>query len=321
MGLMNFTGGELLLHSNLNDESRKNSLMELKKPFFSIIVPTYNRPKQLVICLQSLTRLDYPRNQLEVIVIDDGSDTSLQPVVDCFSNHLDVTLLNQTHAGPAAARNTGAERAKGEFLAFTDDDCTPTPDWLQKLAERYTEVPEHVIGGRILNALSKNTYATTSQTIVDVAYVHYNANPYQAYFFATNNLIVPAGPFHAIGGFDPTFRTAEDREFCDRWQHHGFKMTYVPEALVYHSNALNFRTFWRQHFNYGRGAYRFHRARAQRGTGRFRPDLKFYMRLFCLPFVRERGHRALLITGLLLISQVANTLGFIREWLHQIQKK
>jgi hypothetical protein len=98
-------------------------------------------------------------------------------------------------------------------------------------------------------------------------------------------------------------------------------MTYLPEALVYHSNALDFRTFWRQHFNYGRGAYRFHRTRAQRGTGRFRPDLKFYMRLFCFPFVRERGYRAFLITVLLVISQVANTLGFLRERLDQVKKK
>jgi glycosyltransferase involved in cell wall biosynthesis len=295
--------------------------MEQKKPLFSIIIPTYNRPKQLVICLQSFTHLDYPRDQFEVIVIDDGSDTSLQPIIDSFSNHLDITLFNQINAGPAAARNTGAERAIGGFLAFTDDDCTPAPDWLQKLAKHFTEDPEHAIGGRVLNALSKNPYATTSQIIVDVAYAHYNANLDQANFFATNNLTVPAGPFHAIGGFDPTFRTAEDREFCDRWQQHGFKMTYLPEALVYHSNALDFRTFWRQHFNYGRGAYRFHRTRAQRGTGRFRPDLKFYMRLFCFPFVRERGYRAFLITVLLVISQVANTLGFLRERLDQVKKK
>jgi glycosyltransferase involved in cell wall biosynthesis len=295
--------------------------MEQKKNLFSIIVPTYNRPKQLVICLQSLTRLDYPRDQFEVIVIDDGSDTSLQPVVDCFSNHLDITLLNQIHAGPAAARNIGAERAKGVFLAFTDDDCTPAPDWLQKLAKHFTEVPEHAIGGRVLNALSKNPYATTSQIIVDVAYVHYNVNPNLARFFASNNLAVPAGPFHAIGGFDPTFRTAEDREFCDRWQHHGFQMTYIPEALIYHSNALNFCSFWRQHFNYGKGAYRYHQKRTQYGAGRFRPDLKFYRRLFFIPFMQERGIRVLRVTILLMISQIANALGLFREWLGQIKKK
>ena len=291
--------------------------MKQKKPFFTIIVPTNNRPERLANCLESLSRLDYPHEQFEVIVIDDGSDMPLQPVVAPFLYQLNVTLLKQLHTGPAGARNAGAERAKGEFLAFTDDDCTPAPDWLQKLAEHFNEVPEHAIGGRVLNALSKNPYATTSQIIVDVAYVHYDVNPNLTRFFASNNLAVPAGPFHTIGGFDTTFKTAEDREFCDRWQRHDLQMTYVPEALVYHSNALNFRSFWRQHFNYGRGAYRYHQKRTQHGAGRFRPDLKFYRRLFCYPIVRERRPRALLITVLLVISQVANTLGFLFEGLNQ----
>jgi GT2 family glycosyltransferase len=245
----------------------------------------------------------------------------LQPVVAPFLDQLNVTLLKQLHAGPAGARNTGAERAKGEVLTFTDDDCTPAPDWLQKLAEHFTEVPVRAIGGRILNALSKNLYSTTSQIIVDVAYAHYNANPNPTRFFASNNLTVPAGPFHAIGGFDATFKTAEDRDICDRWQHHGFQMTYAPEVLIYHSHDLNLRTFWRQHYHYGRGAYRYHQARAQRGTGRFRPDLKFYRRLFFIPFIQERGIQVLRVTILLIISQIANALGFFKEWLNQIKRR
>lgn len=295
--------------------------MKEKKPFFSIIVPTYNRPERLANCLESLSRLDYPREQFEVIVIDDGSDMPLQPVVAPFLDQLNVTLLKQLHAGPAGARNTGAERAKGEFLTFTDDDCTPAPDWLQKLAEHFTEVPVRAIGGRILNALSKNLYSTTSQIIVDVAYAHYNANPNPTRFFASNNLTVPAGSFHAIGGFDTTFKTAEDRDICDRWQHHGFQMTYAPEVLIYHSHDLNLRTFWRQHYHYGRGAYRYHQARAQRGTGRFRPDLKFYRRLFFIAFIQERGIQVLRVTILLIISQIANALGFFKEWLNQIKRR
>jgi len=69
-----------------------------------------------------------------VIVVDDGSEMPLEAVVAAFHDQLDVTLLTEPHAGPATARNTGAVRAKGEFLAFTDDDCTPASDWLQTLA-------------------------------------------------------------------------------------------------------------------------------------------------------------------------------------------
>ena len=295
--------------------------MEQQNPFFSVVIPTHNRPKQLAICLESLSHLDYPRDRFEVIVVDDGSPIIPEDVVAPFLDQLNMTLRKQLHAGPAGARNTGAERAKGEFLAFTDDDCTPAPDWLQKLAEHFTEVPVRAIGGRTINGLPNNLYSVTSQTIIDVAYAYYNPDPNQACFFASNNLTVAADLFHDIGGFDVTFTTSEDRDFCDRWRHQGFKMAYVPEVLLYHFHDLKFGTFWRQHFNYGRGAYRYHRARSHRGKGRFRPDLKFYRRLFFIPFIQERGIRVLRVTILLIISQIANVLGFLREWLNQTKRR
>jgi glycosyltransferase involved in cell wall biosynthesis len=295
--------------------------MELKRSFFSVIVPTYNRPKQLAACLQSLTRLHYPHNQFEVIVIDDGSDTPLQPLVASFLDQLDITLLTQTHTGPAAARNVGVKRAKGDFLIFIDDDCEPTTNWLQTLSARCLHIPDQAIGGRTINGLPNNLFSAASQAIIEVVYNYYNANPEQAYFFASNNLTMPADRFHTIGGFDVTFTTSEDRDICDRWRHHGFQMTYAPEVLIYHSNVLNLRTFWRQHFNYGRGAYRYHQARGQRGTGRFRPDLEFYRRLFFSPLKKEQGVRVLWVTMLLIISQVANTLGFLWERLKQVKRR
>ena len=84
-------------------------------PFFSIIVPTHARPRCLATCLQSLTGLDYSAKRWEVIVVDDGSQTPAENVVAPFRSRLNVTLLTQNRAGPAAARNTGAQRAKGEF--------------------------------------------------------------------------------------------------------------------------------------------------------------------------------------------------------------
>jgi GT2 family glycosyltransferase len=291
------------------------------QPFFSIIIPTYNRPAELAACLEALCRLDYPRDRFEVIVVDDGSNTLLQPVVASFFDQLDVTLLTQTNAGPAAARNTGAKRAKEGFLAFIDDDCTPLPDWLQKLAKRFAETPDHAIGGRTLNALFENLYSTTSQNLINAGYAYYNPIPSQAFFFASNNLTVPAAYFHSIGGFDITFKTSEDRDFCDRWRHHGFQMIYAPEILIYHSHPMNFRAFWRRHFDYGRGAYRYHQARARRGTGRLRPDLTFYMRLISNPFVQKQGKRAFWVTMLLLMSQIANALGFLREGFNRIKSK
>lgn len=295
--------------------------MEQQNPFFSIVIPTYNRPKQLAKCLKSLSHLDYPRDRFEVIVVDDGSPIIPEGVVADFRGQLNMILLTQDHKGPAGARNTGVNTAKGDFLAFIDDDCEPATDWLRNLSALFLLASNRAIGGRTINGLPNNLYSVTSQTIIDMAYAYYNPDPNQACFFASNNLTVAADLFHHIGGFDVTFKTSEDRDFCDRWHHHGFKMTYAPEVMLYHFNDLKFSTFWRQHFNYGRGAYRFHRARAQRGAEHFRPDLKFYRRLFLKPLRQERGARVLWVTMLLILSQIASTLGFLREWLNQIKKR
>ena len=77
-----------------------------------------------------MTRLGYPQDRFEVIVVDDGSEPPMDSVVSFFRDRLELVLLSQANSGPAAARNTGAAQAKGKFLAFTDDDCTPAPDWL-----------------------------------------------------------------------------------------------------------------------------------------------------------------------------------------------
>ena len=294
------------------------------QPFFSIIVPTYNHSGELTACLQSVACLDYPRDRFEVIVVDDGSETSPESVVASFQGRLDVTLLTQPHAGPATARNTGAARAKGEFLTFTDDDCAPAPDWLQTLAVRFATAPQHAIGGRTLNELSDNPYSTASQLLIDYLYAYYNSDSNQARFFTTNNLAMPRDRFHNIGGFDTTFprAAAEDRDLCDRWLQHGYRMIYAPEVLVYHAHALTFRTFWRQHFSYGRGAFRFHQARTRRGSGRLRVEpVSFYVDLLRYPISRARGMQALLFVVLLVVSQVANVTGFLWGLVNQTMKR
>ncbi len=283
---------------------------------FSIIVPTYARPGQLAACLQSLARLDYPRDRFEVIVVDDGSETPPEAVVGSFRDRLDAALLTQPHAGPAAARNTGGARAKGEVLVFTDDDCAPAADWLQALARRFATAPDHAISGRTLNAIPENPYSAAHLLLIDYLYTYYNADPNQARFLTSSNLAVPAGRFHAIGGFDTTFPIAggEDREFCNRWLQHGYRMTYAPEVLIYHADTLTFRTFWRQQFNYGRGAFRFHRARARRSQGRIRLEpLSFYLNLLRYPFSHGWSRRVLLLAALLVVSQVATGAGFLWE--------
>ncbi|MUG93847.1 glycosyltransferase [Scytonema sp. UIC 10036] len=290
--------------------------MEQTQLLFSIIIPTYNRPEQLTNCLNSLTRLDYPRDRFEVIVVDDGSTTPLESVVAPFYKELNFTLLKQTNAGPASARNTGSARAQGKFLVFTDDDCVPAPDWLTTLATRFTTAPDIMVGGKTLNALPNNLYSTASQLLIDYLYTYYNTDSGQPKFFTSNNLALPTDHFHALGGFDTTFPLAagEDREFCDRWLYQGYKMIYAPEVQVHHAHNLTLPKFWRQHFNYGRGAFCFHTRRSQRTDKRIKVEpLPFYLNLLTYSLSHNSKQLRILVTVLFLLSQVANVAGFFWE--------
>lgn len=280
-------------------------------PCFTIIVPTYERPAQLATCLRVLSRLDYPLERFEVVVVNDGGANSLESVVGEFRVMLDLKLVEQKNTGPAGARNCGATRARGEFLAFTDDDCEPDAGWLRALASHFARTPDRLVGGRTLNALTHNPYAATSQKIIEVVYAHFNADPADARFFASNNFAISAARFRAMNGFDDTFHTSEDREICARWRSRGGALTYAPDAVVRHAHPLTLRTLWRQHFGYGRGALRFHRATSE--SGRFKPDLSFYRKLLSSGSTGASLPRAAQLTLLLLWSQVANAAGFVYE--------
>jgi glycosyltransferase involved in cell wall biosynthesis len=290
------------------------------QPDFSIIVPTYNRPRQIGACVAALSRLDYPRDQFEVIVVDDGGTQSPDAAIAVFFDRLDIKVSRQTNAGPGPARNTGVRRAKGRILAFTDDDCLPRADWLKALAARCGASPDPaIIGGSVVNALPDNPYATVSQLIVDVGYAYHNNDQDNARFFTTSNLAVHADCFQTLGGFDESFGTtaSEDRELCGRWRHIGHRMIYAPEVVVDHAHALTAQTFIRQHFNYGRGAARFQQSRARQGWQEFSPDPHYYRDLFRAPFVRFPFHKAVGLAALLLTSQMIAGLGMASEWPRQ----
>ena len=256
---------------------------------FSIVIPTFNRPAQLNACLDSIASLDYPRHLVQVIVVNDGGPAPAPAD--------GVLVLHQPHSGPAAARNLGAQHADGEILAFTDDDCRPAPDWLRRLDEQFSATPGDIVAGRVRNTLDRNVYAATTQLICD-----YLCLP------TTNNLAVPAAAFRATGGFDASWpmAAAEDREFVERWRAQGRGISRAPAAVVDHAHNLSLRTFLRQHYGYGRGAYYFRRA--SRGAVRLEPA-SFYWDL--LRFPAAQGRPGLVFPALL--SQFATALGFLRQ--------
>jgi GT2 family glycosyltransferase len=293
-------------------------------PDISVIVPTRNRQRELQRSLRALSAQTYPRDRFEVIVVDDGSDSSLALPIAPFHESLRVRLIEQKNAGPARARNTGAEQAAGALLAFTDDDCEPQPEWLTALNERFHQRPDDAIGGETVNGLPENVYSTASQLLVDYLYGYYarptaqgvGGEPATRPFFTSNNFAVSAALFRRVGGFDESFPLAagEDREFCDRWQECGYGLLRAPEAHIRHLHALSFATFWRQHVGYGRGAFHLRSARAKRGAPPVGIEpLSFYGRLLTYPLRATRPPRAWLLMALLGVSQVANALGYALE--------
>jgi len=288
-----------------------------QRPFFSIIVPTYNRPIPLQRCLQAFSQLDFPRDCFEVIVVDDGGHQDLADVCKPYEQHMQISLLRKTNAGPAAARNMGADHARGSHLAFTDDDCEMHPAWLANMETLFGRYPRCMIGGHTINKLSDNIYSSTSQLIVDIVYRHYNAQENNAQFVTSNNMAMPRDLFEQVGGFNHSFLApaAEDRELCRRWIASGLKIVYDREPVIYHSHHMTLSGFCRQHFAYGRGAYSFRKAHWSKPWRYFLEEIGFHLNIgnwLLYPFRNNRQSKWR-IALLLLTWQLANTGGFISQ--------
>lgn len=282
-------------------------------PAISVVIPTYDRPRRLAACLEALARQEPPEGGFEVIVVDDGSPTPVASVAGPFRDRLDVDVVRQENAGPAAARNVGAARARGALIAFTDDDCQPDPGWLWAYAEAAAAHPGHLLIGRTFNALRTNPYAEASQLLLAYLYEYFGPDSGRTLLVASNNMVLPVDAFHALGGFDPRFGLAagEDRDFAARWHEAGRAATSVPGAVVQHGHEMGLAGFWRQHSHYGRGAARYHALRVARGASRLRPEpLRFYTDLVAYPLRRSRRPEAWLHAALLGVAQVANVAGY-----------
>ena len=285
-------------------------------PRFSIVIPSYDRPESIRECVSSLTALEYPADRFEVIVVDDGSPAPIAPVLEEIPRRFALRIVRRMRGGPAAARNSGLEVAAGEFVAFTADDCRPRPDWLATLARRFAGDPSIGVGGRIENRAADNVYSASTEMLMRHLHEYFNALDEDARFFTPNNLTFPLAALREAGGFRPGFVTGEDRELCDRWRSRGHRLVYAPEAVVDHFHPLGLASFCHLHYRYGRGSRRFRRAAALRGSDSagFEP-LSFYFDLVRFPLTRSRDGRALTMSGLLLVAQLANAAGYLRQWL------
>jgi len=138
-----------------------------------------------------------------------------------------------------------------------------------------------------------------------------------------NNFGVPAEAFRQLGGFSPMYYrlAAEDRDFCSHWRASGRSIIYAPDMVVLHAHALTLVSFIRQHFHYGRGAWMYHRVLAQRyrRPQRIEP-FRFYLSLLLWPLKVNQGMRPFLLMALFLVSQAAQTAGYFRGFLAELNE-
>ena len=267
----------------------------------SVVVPTYDRPEAITRCVQALQAQD--ANDLEIVVVDDGSP---EPVATFPAGPHELRLLRQENAGPAMARNKGVEAAQGELICLTDDDCRPEPGWARAYAKAASRAPG-LIAGRTINAVTDSIFSAASQDMADYLT---RVGP-GAEFAPSNNLAIRREHYQAIGGFPTNFERAagEDRAFCYAATQRFGPMQHV-EAVVHHDHALDLRGFWRQHRNYGHGAYTWHGlAKADGAKGFSGPS--FYAGLVLSPLSGGFSPSRIARSALIAVAQLATAHGYI----------
>ena len=194
-------------------------------PLVSVIIPTYHRNDLLAKCLDCLAPgvQTLAIEHYEVIVTDDGSQTTAQTMIQTFYPW--AKWVAGSSQGPAANRNNGARYAQGEWLAFTDDDCLPDPQWLKAYTQAIVAESSCLIfEGRVYVDRPRRSLAETSPI-----------NESGGYLWSCN-FIIHRHIFESLGGFDERFPYAamEDVELRQRIIKIGQPFKFVRSASVCH---------------------------------------------------------------------------------------
>lgn len=205
-------------------------MVEINWPTFSVVIPTYRRHQQLCQCLEGLAPyfdpagLHPPVGALEVIVSDDGHDEELRLILR--DRYPWCRYTEGPNRGPAANRNHGANQAKNDWLAFTDDDCLTQPGWI----ENFARIADHY------DVLEGRTSAASTRIRVDE---ECPINETGGYLWSCN-FAIRRECFFELGGFNEHFPAAamEDVELNRRINKAGLRRKFVASAEVRHA--------WRQ---------------------------------------------------------------------------
>ena len=192
----------------------------------SVIVPCRNRPRELRRCLEALSQQQFPKEQFEVLICDDGSEEDIESMTrEVTWGDLKLNYFSQLPKGPAAARNLGIRLAQGQIIAMTDSDTIPQTDWLMKLYEALAENPRAVAVEGKVYAENEGEYAPLGEGPTNK----------DGGVYLTCNCAYRRDILLKVGGFDETFPFAayEDVELAAKVQELG-KIIWQPEAVVIH---------------------------------------------------------------------------------------
>jgi len=220
---------------------------------FSVIIPIYNRPEEIVELLESLT-LQSAKSVFEVIIVEDGSQTPCKEVIEPYFNQLDLHYFEQENTGPGLARNHGASKAKGEYLIFFDSDCIIPSNYFNHVLDHLGIQALDCFGGPdeshpfftpIQKAIS---YSMTST--ITTGGIRGGGRKMDKFYPRSFNLGIKKEVFNAINGF-ANMRFGEDLDLSMRTMKSGYSVGLISEAFVYHKRRTHFKAFFKQVFNSG----------------------------------------------------------------------
>jgi glycosyltransferase involved in cell wall biosynthesis len=214
------------------------------------VICSYNRADYIINAIDSLASQTVPRELFEVIVVDNNSkDNTEVLVLDYIAQHPDVniTYFLERKQGASYARNTGAEKSRGQLLCFMDDDAVAEKEYLQRILQFFDEHPEAAgLGGRIIPLYIPAKPAWMSYHVSSLV-GNFDYHPEQTVFAPgkyplESNMIVQKSLFDAIGGFNTalpgvvgTLRIGgEGKDFFLRLQALRKPIYYHPQVIVHH---------------------------------------------------------------------------------------
>ncbi|MBI2151685.1 glycosyltransferase family 2 protein [Candidatus Woesearchaeota archaeon] len=220
-------------------------------PFVSVIVPAHNEEKTILKTLESIEALDYPKEKLEVIAIDDGSkDDTKEKIIEYISDKPHFRLISHSNMGKAASMNKALAQLKGEFFACLDADSFVDSSTLKKMLAFYYQQNNERLA-IVTPAMKVHHPKNILQKVQWLEYVVMIL--FGRLTSQLDSLYVAPGPFslyrtdilRQLGGFDPQNIT-EDQEIAYRLQKHQYQIKQCFNGFVYTTAPDKIPTFYRQ---------------------------------------------------------------------------